>query len=129
VGALWEDLDIEAYRRVKITIGGRKLSEKQGAARKGERAEQEGHDCVDLARTPNLTALFADTLKHSGVAGESNQVRLLDLSLNSRHLDKPVSVAVKGPSSGDKSHLVGRVVAGFTDSAVYELTSMSERRP
>lgn len=83
--------------------------------------------CEALARQKNLTALFADALKRSGVAGESNQVRLLYLSLNSRHLDKPVSVAVKGPSSGGKSHLVERVVAGFPESAVYELTSMSEK--
>jgi hypothetical protein len=104
-----------------------KLSDEEETARKEERAKEAWEDCADLAKTPNLTAVFADTLKRSGVAGERKQVQLLYLSLNSRHLDKPVSVAVKGPSSGGKSHLVERVVAGFPESAVYELTSMSEK--
>jgi hypothetical protein len=122
-----EELDPEAYRKVEITIGGRKLSDEEEAERKAERAEEAWAECAELAGRSNLTWHFAETLKRSGVAGESNQIRLLQLSLNSRHLDKPVSVAVKGPSSGGKSHLVERVVAGFPESAVYELTSMSEK--
>jgi biotin operon repressor len=122
-----EELDPEAYRKVKITIGGRKLSDEEEAEQKAERAEEAWAECAELAGRSNLTWHFAETLKRSGVAGESNQIRLLQLSLNSRHLDKPVSVAVKGPSSGGKSHLVERVVAGFPESAVYELTSMSEK--
>ena len=122
-----EELDPEAYRRPDITIGGQKLSAEEAAAQKQERADEAWDECAELAGTANLTAVFADALKRSGVAGESNQIRLLYLSLNSRHLDKPVSVAVKGPSSGGKSHLVERVVAGFPESAVYELTSMSEK--
>jgi hypothetical protein len=130
-GRVWEHfreaLDPEAYQRITITVGEKKLSDEEEAARKEERAEEAWEDCAALAKTPNLTAVFADTLKRSGVAGERKQVQLLYLSLNSRHLDKPVSVAVKGPSSGGKSHLVERVVAGFPESAVYELTSMSEK--
>jgi hypothetical protein len=122
-----EELDPEAYRKVKITIGGRKLSDEEEAEQKAERAEEAWAECAELAGRSNLTWHFAETLKRSGVAGESNQIRLLYLSFNSRHLDKPVSVAVKGPSSGGKSHLVERVVAGFPASAVYELTSMSEK--
>ncbi len=130
-GRTWEhfreELDPEAYQRIKITVGGKKLSDEEEAARSSLRAKEAWEDCADLAKTPNLTAAFADTLKRSGVAGERKQIQLLYLSLNSRHLDKPVSVAVKGPSSGGKSHLVERVVAGFPESAVYELTSMSEK--
>ncbi len=122
-----EELDPEAYRKTTITVGGRKLSDEEQTARKVERAAEAWEDCAELARTPNLTAAFADTLKRSGVAGESKQIQLLYLSINSRHLDMPVSIAVKGPSSGGKSHLVERVVAGFPESAVYALTSMSEK--
>ncbi len=122
-----EELDPEAYRKTTITVGGRKLSDEEETARKVERAAEAWEDCAELARTPNLTAAFADTLKRSGVAGERKQIQLLYLSINSRHLDMPVSIAVKGPSSGGKSHLVERVVAGFPESAVYELTSMSEK--
>ena len=122
-----EELDSEAYRKAEITVGGRKLSNQEEAERKAERAEEAWDKCAELAKTSNLTAVFADALKRSGVAGESKQIQLLYLSLNSRHLDKPISVAVKGPSSGGKSHLVERVVAGFPENAVYELTSMSEK--
>ena len=122
-----EELDPKAYRKSKITIRGRKLSDEEEAEQRAERAEEAWAKCAELAGRSNLTWHFADALKRSGVAGESNQIRLLHLSLNSRHLEKPVSVAVKGPSSGGKSHLVERVVAGFPESAVYELTSMSEK--
>jgi hypothetical protein len=42
-------------------------------------------------------------------------------------LEKPVSVALKGPSSGGKSFLVERVLSFFPESAYYALTAMSDR--
>ncbi len=132
-GRVWEhfreELDPKACRRIEIHVGSRKLKidEEEEATRKAEQAKEAWADCAELAASANLTALFADTLRRSGVARESKQIQLLYLSLNSRHLEKPVSVAVKGPSSGGKSHLVEKVVAGFPQSAVYELTSMSEK--
>jgi hypothetical protein len=47
--------------------------------------------------------------------------------LTSRLLDKIVSVAVKGPSSGGKSFLVTSVVSFFPERAVYQFTSFSEK--
>jgi hypothetical protein len=84
-------------------------------------------ECEDLARRENITADFADALRRSGVAGEARLLRILYLALTSRRLDKPVSIAVKGPSSGGKSHAVERVLEGFPPEAFYELTSMSEK--
>lgn len=83
--------------------------------------------CKDLARRENITADFADALKQSGVAGEGRLLRLVYLTLTSRRLDKPVSVAVKGPSSGGKSHIVERALEAFPEEAYYALTSMSEK--
>src|SRR5215204_4948846 len=83
--------------------------------------------CEDLARQQNITADFADTLRLAGVAGEARLLRLLYLTLTSRRLDKPVSVAVKGPSSGGKSLVVERVLDAFPEEAYYALTSMSEK--
>ncbi len=83
--------------------------------------------CKDLAEQADITAEFARTLAAAGVAGESLLIRLLYLILTSRLLLKPVSVAVKGPSSGGKSHLVEQVLKGFPESAFYELTAMSEK--
>jgi len=42
-------------------------------------------------------------------------------------LDRPVSVIVKGPSSGGKSYLVEQVVRYFPESAYLPLTSMSDK--
>jgi len=83
--------------------------------------------CENLARRENITADFADALRLAGVAGEARLLRLLYLTLTSRRLDKPVSVAVKGPSSGGKSLVVERVLDAFPEEAYYALTSMSEK--
>lgn len=63
----------------------------------------------------------------SGVTGEKDNGKLLYLALTSRVLDKIVSAAVKGPSSGGKSYLVKSVVSFFPETAVYQFTSFSEK--
>jgi hypothetical protein len=98
-------------------------------------AETEAHEhareawmrCEKLARSVDILEQFYETLRESGVAGERKTAMLLYLALTSRRLDRPVSVAVKGPSSGGKSYLVERVVAYFPESACYALTAMSEK--
>jgi hypothetical protein len=98
-----------------------------------ERAEAEAmaHEawerCSELAKAPNILERFAEELARSGVAGESRIAKLLYLALTSRLLEKPVSVALKGPSSGGKSYVVERVLSFFPKSAYYALTAMSDR--
>jgi hypothetical protein len=98
-----------------------------------ERAEaramsQEAWECCsELAEAPNILERFAEELARSGVAGESRIAKLLYLALTSRLLEKPVSVALKGPSSGGKSYVVERVLSFVPESAYYALTAMSER--
>ena len=84
-------------------------------------------ECKDLALTPNLLERFARDFAALGVAGESRLGKVVYLSVTSRLLQKPVSVAVKGPSSGGKSYTVEQVLRFFPDSAYYALTAMSER--
>jgi DNA-binding transcriptional ArsR family regulator len=83
--------------------------------------------CHELAEVPDILGLFVIDLARSGVAGESGIAKLLYLALTSRLLDHPVSVALKGPSSGGKSYLVEKVLSFFPASACYALTAMSER--
>ena len=98
-----------------------------------ERAEaramsQEAWECCsELAEAPNILERFAEELARSGVAGEARIAKLLYLAVTSRLLEKPVSIALKGPSSGGKSHVVERVLSFVPDSAYYALTAMSER--
>lgn len=86
-------------------------------------------DGVDesLRHCPSILDRFADDLASAGVAGERRAAKLLYLALTSRFLDRPVSVAVKGPSAGGKSYLVEQVLAYFPDDAYYALSAMSER--
>jgi hypothetical protein len=94
--------------------------ETRAAARKA-RAE-----CEELVLVPNILERFAGDLSRSGVVGESRLAKLLYLAVTSRHLERPVSVAMKGPSSGGKSYLTERVLGFFPDEAYYALTAMSE---
>jgi hypothetical protein len=98
-----------------------------------ERAEAEAaarearERCQELAEESDILGRFAEELVRSGVAGESRIAKLLYLAVTSRLLERPVSIALKGPSSGGKSHVLERVLSFFPKSAYYALTAMSER--
>ena len=101
--------DLDAQMQVEEAAGLR--------ARAGGLADQE--DILDCF------ARMVDS--HELVAGESCALQLLYLAITSRLLDRPVSVAVKGPSAAGKSYLVEQVLRFFPASAVYELTAMTDR--
>ena len=84
-------------------------------------------DCRDLAHSRDILTDFYGALSSSGVAGEERAAKLIYLALVSRFLDRPISIAVKGASSGGKSFLCEQVLKFFPDSAFYSLTAMSER--
>jgi len=83
--------------------------------------------CQKLAQESDILGRFAIELARSGLAGEERIAKLLYLALTSRLLEGPVSVALKGPSSGGKSYVVERVLSFVPESAYYALTAMSER--
>jgi hypothetical protein len=91
-----------------------------------ERAEAWAN-CRDLAGRPKILDEFASDLSRLGVVGERRAAKLLYLALTSRLLDRPVAVAVKGPSSGGKSFIVESTLKFFPDNAFYALTAMSDR--
>jgi DNA-binding transcriptional ArsR family regulator len=98
-----------------------------------ERAEAEATSreawerCQKLAEQSDILGRFAEELARTGVAGEEKIAKLLYLAVTSRLLERPVSVALKGPSSGGKSYLVERVLSFFPQCAYYALSAMSER--
>jgi len=83
--------------------------------------------CKAHAESANILERFAGILRNHGVVGEERNAKLLYLALITRFLKRPVSVAVKGPSSGGKSFIVEQVLKFFPSQAVYCLTAMSER--
>lgn len=83
--------------------------------------------CSELANEPRILDLFARDLRRKGVVGEERAAQLLYLGITSRVTDRPVNAAVKGASSGGKSHVVQGVLNFFPPAAYYALTAMSER--
>jgi hypothetical protein len=69
-------------------------------------------ECEDLTLAPNILDRFAEDLSRSGVVGESKLAKLLYLAVTSRILQKPVSVAMKGPSSDGKGPVTIVKLAG-----------------
>lgn len=83
--------------------------------------------CEGLARELHILDKVADTVREAGLVGEERAVKLLYLAIISRFLDRPISIVVKGPSSGGKSYTVERSLAFFPPEAYYALSAMSER--
>ncbi len=91
-----------------------------------ERAQQAWERCAELARTYDILASFREAVARAGVAGEEKLAQLLYLALTSRLAQRPVPVAVVGPSAGGKNHVLGSVLEFMPPRAYYALSSMSE---
>ena len=81
----------------------------------------------DLVREQDILGRFAAELPGAGLVGEARNAEILFLALTSRMFDRPVSVALKGPSSGGKSYTVAIVLKFFPAAAFWERTAMSDR--
>jgi hypothetical protein len=95
-------------------------------ARTEERAEA-WEVCATLARSNDVLAEFDKTLETVGLVGERRIAKLICLAVTSRLLDRPVSIVLKGPSSGGKSFTVESVLQFFPGEAFHALTAMSDR--
>ena len=82
--------------------------------------------CQSIATSPSILDRFAEELKLSGVVGEQRTAKLIYLAVTSRWFGRPVSIAVKGPSSGGKSFTVQQALNFFPREAYYDLTAMSD---
>ncbi len=92
-----------------------------------EEAAAAKRQAAALLAAPDLLDRFGQVCRQQGLIGEERTARLLYLALTSRLLMRPVSVVVKGPSSGGKSFTVETVLHTLPPSAYYALSSMSER--
>ena len=98
--------------------------------------QSEGEDTSDngltnavkeIASKDRILNEFFKVLGSCGVVGEEKVAKLCYLALTSRVLEQPVSLVVKGPSSGGKSFVIAQVLWFFPDSAYYALTAMSDK--
>jgi hypothetical protein len=83
--------------------------------------------CGILAGKAEILDELDHTLSELGLVGERRTAKLIYLAVTSRLLDRPVSIAVKGPSSGGKSFVVESTLQLFPPEAFYALSAMSDR--
>jgi len=81
----------------------------------------------EIAEKDRILDCFLKVLEANGVVGEGDVARICYLALTSRVLEQPVSVAVKGPSSGGKSYVTRQVLRFPPDIAYHALTAMSDK--
>lgn len=81
--------------------------------------------CKRLATAPEILMELELALKACGLVGEIHTAKIVYLATTSRLFDRPVSVVVKGPSSGGKSFVAGTVAKFFPPGAIIERTTLS----
>jgi hypothetical protein len=81
----------------------------------------------ELVLEPDILGRFASELERAGLVGEEQNAKVLYLALTSRLFDRPVSVAVKGVSSGGKSFTLETVLRFMPGRAYWSRTAMSEK--
>jgi hypothetical protein len=98
-------------------------AERQAAAEAANAKKAAG----DLILEPHILRRFADDLTKAGLVGEDRNGRVLFLALTTRLFARPVSVAIKGVSSGGKSFTVEIVLRFMPAEAYWSRTAMTER--
>ena len=120
--------DPERFKeRLRVALEMGEAWEDLSDAEERKRAREAWDECRDLAESPDILSEFSRDLERCRLVGERVNGEILFLALVSRLLDKIVSVAVKGPSSGGKSYLVKVVMSFFPASAFCRFTAMSEK--
>src|ERR1700730_3979988 len=76
-------------------------------------------DGGDLARSPDILSSLAVDLERAGLADEKRTAQIIYLAATSRLFFQPLSDAVKGPSSGGKSHTVQQSTPLFAARSVF----------
>ena len=84
--------------------------------------------CPKLLESRDILGVVAEALRAKATfAGTTLVVQLLVLAFYTRHLSRPVSVAVRGESSVGKSYAIERAIEFISPEATHVLTSMSDK--
>jgi hypothetical protein len=118
-----EKFKTQWQEKIDASIPWDDLSKAEAEMRRNEAWET----CKELAAEPRILDRFIQDFSKLGVVGENRNAKFLFLAVTSRVLERPVSVGVKGPSSGGKSFITEKVLGFFPPSAYYALTAMSDK--
>jgi hypothetical protein len=96
-----------------------------------EERRRRAAEALPLARqvleAPDLWERIRSALRATGIAGDLRPAELLYLAITSRLLDRPVNVALEGPSAAGKTWIASCVLQLFPADAVHRRAAMSER--
>ncbi len=134
-GYLKDNLDHGAaiVKKIKGWLGWELSDEQREAAEQRQRTKRAEKAIADpkvqkIARSYDILDRFRGELKAAGIVGVDKQLKLLFAAGHSRFLDRPISVAVKGPSAGGKSKAVESAVLNVQpDDAYIFFSGMSEK--
>jgi hypothetical protein len=101
--------------------------EEQERQERKRKAEEAWPAAEEVAKDLDILSRYYETMKADGLVGEETNAKLLALIAATRHISKPMSVMVDGPSSGGKSELIKRITKLLPPHFIRELQSMSER--
>ena len=96
-------------------------------AESAEERSEAWSQCADLAQSDSILELLDHELTKLGVVGERRGAKLLYLAVTSRLLDRPVSVAVKGPRV--RRQVLCHGISSEAVSAVRLLCAYGDVRP
>lgn len=83
--------------------------------------------CHGLERAARILDLVGERLVDLDLVEEQDNAKIVFLAIVSRLLDRPISVALKGPSGGGKNTIVKLALKLFPESACVVRSAMSER--
>src|SRR5262249_44139116 len=83
--------------------------------------------CNDLAHCDSILDRVGEAIAAGGFAGDTSSVLITYLAIVSRLLERPVSLAVRGPSSAGKSHTIKEALRFHPVEAYFEMTAMSPK--
>lgn len=83
--------------------------------------------CGEVGADEDILARLAGDAERIGYAGPTAGLRLTYLAATTRLFARPVSVALRGPSSAGKSFTIKQALAFLPEEASIELTAMSDK--
>lgn len=120
--------DPDAFRaRFSTALASATLVARFLAEKRSRESTESWAACRAIATAPRILEVFTKAYAATGAVGECRIAQTLYLALTSRFLSRPVSVAVKGPSSGGKSFTVESVLRFFPAEAAHCVTALSDR--
>jgi DNA primase len=89
--------------------------------------ESEKEEAIELLKDPGLLERLIETTEKFGCVGEENNRIVIYITLLSRILDNPISLIVKGDSSGGKSFLVEAICQLFPSDELLVFTTLTPK--